>query len=1299
MRFCVYANTKAGGSLVGHRVTDFKQSSALGCLNRPMHRSRGVALVITLILLAVIATLAIAFLALTYRETASVDAMGRTTDSELASDSALERAKAQIVAPFAFHNQGKDNFGSDVMGPDFTVSVAWDTNRIDLPSTPFNELTNMFRDPSPPVFVDTNRGTAGPAESRFFHDLNRNGLFEPTGFVPVTTDVPDPGSGYGFAFERDASGVIVTNWLVGDPEWLGVLQEPNVPHGPNNRFIARYAFLIQPIGRSLDVNWIHNDVKGISSGPPSPGPALGYSGYFRNQGVGCHELNLAAFLCDLNANVWDSQLAPYGAVPYTFATNSFTQSVGTAFDDAWQLLRYRCNGSRLNFNTLEELLSPTSLQVVRTTIANDEIDNYSDGVVPKGPTANGGDGDDSRKPWPGSDSKRHYYTPHDFFDRSKLGARPANGRDFVERLLNFSKLGNSYDRYTYYRMLAQMGTDSAEEDEGKININYVNVGGIKASELIPWSDINTVRDRTGRPGPELFLLSAATNIFARDTNFSFIVTNRFYPGTSDPVPPGTLLTIPVYTNGSTLTTNLPSPGPLYSGRIHQILQQVANIHDATTGPKIRESLPYYPSVFRPQFVQLANGNVYITNYTLFTGSGLTLMNSTNFPWRDLESGERLTGGGGANDSVYGVPLIIGARKGFPNFNELAVMTTADVTRKLTIFRSTAGAEAERTNQLLTVKVTAKVQMEARNSYPTPYPRQLDLYFGIRTATQVTNSFYTFPATNWVTGFSTSFMTGQWAGQPYDENQSKLNYKVSSVLDHTLIDWSTNTPPDAGGFTNYWGATLTNRMLFFLVDRATERIVDAVSLNGPREYFDVAKLLQEDHPRGSPIGEVWNGEPVSQSGGISLGVARQIEISTDASLTGDGVWGNYDKGTAPSKEAAIANFVDYLSNKRAGEVQVPFTPMRRMIQANYFRVADPLVHYNLEDYTNEDRRYEVIPLNSSATNLNLGTRNPRSIPWNGGTVGPSVSTPGQNELNPTLRDPGLTRSERWDFPTNLFPSLGWLGRVHRSTPWQSIYLKSLPPTQNWRNHSGPLRTDESANLMQPTADWKLLDSFTTALHPNATRGRLSVNQTNLAAWSAVLAGVVTSGPMEDPDLGLPHLVAQPVVIEPAALSNSVQFIVAGVNEQRTNFANGQFKRFGDFLSVSNLTFGSPFLATALFNPAEPHGESMMTDGDYERIPQQILSLLKFGEPRFVVYSWGQSLKPARRNPENSGPSIVTAGPDKGLCLNYQITGEMATRAVIRVEFEPIDDPASPLDGKPDYRRPHAVLESFNILPTE
>src|SRR5262249_39732292 len=125
-------------------------------------------------------------------------------------------------------------------------------------------------------------------------------------------------------------------------------------HGPTNRFIGRYAFMIQPIGRSLDVNWIHNDAKAVKD------PAGGQLNYFRNQNVGGYENNLAAFLCDLNRNIWNRNVAPYNALPYTYMTNpspAMTCS-GTAFDDAWQILKYRYNGPKQNLDPLDVLCWP-----------------------------------------------------------------------------------------------------------------------------------------------------------------------------------------------------------------------------------------------------------------------------------------------------------------------------------------------------------------------------------------------------------------------------------------------------------------------------------------------------------------------------------------------------------------------------------------------------------------------------------------------------------------------------------------------------------------------------------------------------------------------------------------------------------------------------------------------------------------------------------------------------------------------------------------------------------------------------
>jgi hypothetical protein len=90
----------------------------------------------------------------------------------------------------------------------------------------------------------------------------------------------------------------------------------------------------------------------------------------------------------------------------------------------------------------------------------------------------------------------------------------------------------------------------------------------------------------------------------------------------------------------------------------------------------------------------------------------------------------------------------------------------------------------------------------------------------------------------------------------------------------------------------------------------------------------------------------------------------------------------------------------------------------------------------------------------------------------------------------------------------------------------------------------------------------------------------------------------------------------------------------------------------------------------------------------------MSLLTLNQsPRFVIYSFGQTLHPANN-------SLVTGGTFNGLCTNYQITAEIATRAVVRVDGSP--DPrytqANP-DPQGRFYPPHIVVEQFNVLAPE
>jgi hypothetical protein len=92
-------------------------------------------------------------------------------------------------------------------------------------------------------------------------------------------------------------------------------------------------------------------------------------------------------------------------------------------------------------------------------------------------------------------------------------------------------------------------------------------------------------------------------------------------------------------------------------------------------------------------------------------------------------------------------------------------------------------------------------------------------------------------------------------------------------------------------------------------------------------------------------------------------------------------------------------------------------------------------------------------------------------------------------------------------------------------------------------------------------------------------------------------------------------------------------------------------------------------------------AVVPDEVIEQVPQQILSLVRTDEPRMVIYAFGQALKPAPN-------AIVTRpGPFYGLCTNYIVTSEMATRTVVR------------MDGAPRTGQLRAVIEDHRVLPPE
>ncbi len=131
----------------------------------------------------------------------------------------------------------------------------------------------------------------------------------------------------------------------------------------------------------------------------------------------------------------------------------------------------------------------------------------------------------------------------------------------------------------------------------------------------------------------------------------------------------------------------------------------------------------------------------------------------------------------------------------------------------------------------------------------------------------------------------------------------------------------------------------------------------------------------------------------------------------------------------------------------------------------------------------------------------------------------------------------------------------------------------------------MQNNFDATNSAPLQDAGLFDLFTVAPNLNATHGTLSVNQTNLAAWSAVFSGLVA---MTNASADFNGYVAAPAVasaVIPPAGPDNVNSAVAlllngtqGINATRANtglFPLGAFTHVGDILRAPALTEQSPF----------------------------------------------------------------------------------------------------------------------------
>ncbi len=441
---------------------------------------RGIALVITLLMLSVVTITAVAFLAVSRRERASVATFAEQIDARYIAEAGLKHAQGRISGRMAAVTNRLAHGGfmvsTNYLNPYFRFGQSFIDTRnfraltnvsyyrtngtplFDLSSDNGRQayarmLGNLYYDPRPPVFVQTNRNPQSPLDFRFYLDLNRNGQFETNGLQ----------------WARDENGRtngLGVEWLWGDPEWIGLLQHPDVPHSGTNHFVGRFAYVVVPTAQALDLNFIGNDAKRRNLGSPLPlvqaRPPLLQSGFMRNQGVGSWELNPAGLLAGLNTNIW---LA--GADDYSYETNFNAASTGIAFSDAERLRRFRQEASvpisAERFFSLDSGLPDFAR--INDVFRRDFVDGYSDG--PLALTVSDlrrrlDDNDLANRAWPGADLTNHFTELNDLF-QPRLGmSYRLTGQYTNNAGIRQTSPLSSYDRHTFYRLISLLGTDSAD---------------------------------------------------------------------------------------------------------------------------------------------------------------------------------------------------------------------------------------------------------------------------------------------------------------------------------------------------------------------------------------------------------------------------------------------------------------------------------------------------------------------------------------------------------------------------------------------------------------------------------------------------------------------------------------------------------------------------------------------------------------------------------------------------------------------------------------------------------------------
>jgi hypothetical protein len=703
------------------------------------------------------------------------------------------------------------------------------------------------------------------------------------------------------------------------------------------------------------------------------------------------------------------------------------------------------------------------------------------------------------------------------------------------------------------------------------------------------------------------------------------------------------------------------PTNQYTPAVHRLLQVAANVYEATT-------TNYYPSVFRPIFwVTNENGcpTVYINGYQ-------PVVLTANPPANDPQLGlpmevTSLSPGASADNysfgvNVYGVPWIIGAKKGFPNFNKFGMQNVVQIARKLQIKRNRIPIQSlmdfDYTNQLYIFSVSNSIGIDCWNSYSNAYPNPVQIVVRDNLTMSLTNDWPGAPVHGPLTYSITANITlsTAWPGTaPWSSGQPNLTSFQIPI--NNSIQFLTNSafyfgssPPGYSGFvpvglnvgweTNKhdftvprFGLLTTNRLQVFMLDGSN--VIDYVQFAGPDSSRDLNAEI-ETNVVGVSYANMWSTNINYR--GVPWGIASQIAVSQGFVPLDPLYWSDAWASDAIQGFNAFMtpNGATWFPNNPTANffatnycVQVPYTPTVTAYEYTSWQANDPLVHYVTSDLNfHGTEAWGTGPttgrnlLNNPKTPIlrpSFNTLNERYQPWGIiNQMGEYLVLVDQNPGCLAYKDPQARRSDSWNFPTNGSSIIQGLGQIHRGTPWQTIYLKATN-ILNWTQAAPPYRRGintwmywtgdfdaADAAAMAPVRDRHLAGMLASLLNTNDLQSLFSVNNPNPNAW-LVLGDGLTALTNNLPDNMLRFGIHAPQFDTIVISSNSPQAlaIANAIQTARANQPNQYFHDIGDILAVPQLSERSPFLNTSS-GIQQTNG---ITDEAYEKIPAQLLPLLR------------------------------------------------------------------------------------------